>query len=69
MYPKALESLVPELLDAGALASSKSPQESYPWEYESDGLTYTLRFRYSGPGMNVSTYKPRASHWVCGGYL
>ena len=39
----------------------------YPLEYSADGMSYKLRFRYVGPGMNVCVYTPEEK-WRCSGY-
>jgi hypothetical protein len=70
-YPSDLENLVPELLPPSAIAVPEAPGERYPWEYETTGRTFVLRFRYAGssPGMTTCSYKSSKPMWVCGGYL
>jgi hypothetical protein len=70
-YPSALENLVPALLPPSALAVPDAPSERYPWEYETTGRTFVLRFRYAGssPGMTSCSYTSSKPAWVCGGYL
>jgi hypothetical protein len=43
----------------------------YPLEYKPDAgrVTYTLRFSYVGPGMNVCEWPPTGPGWHCFGYL
>ncbi len=63
-YPAALDALVPVYLDTLPRETVTGPLQ---YKLASDGSGYELSFRYTGPGMNVCTYKPDAS-WRCYGY-
>ena len=61
-YPAALEELVPRYL-------TELPGEvnGYPLEYRRAQESFSLEFRYEGPGMNVCAFTPEAQ-WRCHGY-
>jgi hypothetical protein len=68
-YPDSLGRLVPAFVEPEALATPTAPQEAYPWEYDRGiGSSFTLTFRYVGPGMNRCTYTGSSQRWACGGY-
>ena len=66
-YPATLAALVPMFLSDSALATPSRAQERYPWTYKLDGATYTLQFRYTGPGSNECTYMATSRRWQCSG--
>ncbi len=69
-YPYALESLAPKYLSASALGAADTASRVkllYPFEYESRGDSFKLRFRYTGPGSNECIYRSNAAKWVCSG--
>ena len=65
-YPDSLPQLVPAFAADSML---RAPVQTYPYEYRRTEDGYTLRFRYSGPGMNYCTWTPKARAWDCGGYF
>lgn len=63
-YPQDLEALVPVFLTEVPKGPGGQPFE-YRWVAPGD--SYSLTFRYTGPGMNVCTYTPEDA-WRCYGY-
>jgi hypothetical protein len=61
-YPQTLKSLSPAYL-----ADVPSEVNGFPILYQTTLESYSLEFRYTGPGMNVCTYTPE-SNWHCYGY-
>jgi hypothetical protein len=61
-YPSTLESLRPAYL-----ADVPSEVNGFPILYRTTQDSYSLEFRYTGPGMNVCTYTPE-NDWYCYGY-
>ena len=64
-YPGALADLTPQYLDSIPSIFTDSPQNP---TYEATDSTYTLTFRYTGPGMNECSYSPSGKDWICHGY-
>ena len=63
-YPQGLEALVPVYL----AEVPKGPNgQSFEYRWVAPGTSYSLSFRYAGPGMNVCTYTPETA-WRCYGY-
>lgn len=73
-YPAKLQQLVPRYIPSEADLWLTS--ERYPvfndlvrgFEYTRDGDAFTLRFQYSGPGMNDCVYDSRSKKWKSSGY-
>ncbi len=63
-YPQELSALVPVYLTE----VPKGP-DGQPFEYKwiAPGTSYSLTFRYAGPGMNICAYTPETA-WRCYGY-
>jgi len=65
-YPSSLNELVPKHL--AEIPVSPNP----PWPgnagYEKIKKTFTLAFRYSGPGQNICVYRSTEKKWSCLGY-
>ena len=70
-YPESLGSLVPRYLHASALAVPDREQERYPLEYQAleSGRSFTIGFRYVGPGMNTCEYRSVVAKWSCSGHF
>ena len=66
-YPPTLQALVPAFLAESALAMPSREQERYPWTYKLADASYTLEFRYTGPGSNQCTYLGATRRWQCSG--
>ena len=66
-FPATLEGLVPAYLADTALAVPSREQERYPWTYNLEDSSYTLQFRYTGPGSNECTYLGTTKRWECSG--
>jgi hypothetical protein len=53
----------------------RTPQEigatsaACPIEYREEGGTFSLSFRYSGPGMNACYYASESRKWKCAGWF
>lgn len=63
-YPQNLSELVPKYINGIPRAEGKRVPS--PVEYENQGISYTLKFNYTGPGFNWCTYTPE-KNWQCGG--
>jgi hypothetical protein len=61
-YPAALAELVPAVL-----AALPPEVKSMEITYAREGASYTLKFSYTGPGINHCSYTP-ADGWKCSGY-
>jgi len=61
-YPVLLKSLTPIYL-----ADVPSRVNDFPIIYQATQGSYSLEFRYTGPGMNICTYRPE-NKWHCGGF-
>lgn len=68
-YPDTLATLVPEFLSAEDLPAAGQPLDGCTFDYQRTDDGYQLRFRYTGPGMNVCTYTPATGRWSCYGYF
>ena len=73
-YPTKLAQLVPRYISSSSdLLLSR---DRYPvfndlvrgFDYSREGEAYTLRFQYSGPGMNDCVYHSRSKKWDSSGY-
>ena len=73
-YPAKLQQLVQRYISSQSDFSLT--RERYPifndlvrgFDYTRDGDAFTLRFRYSGPGMNDCVYDSRSKKWDSSGY-
>jgi hypothetical protein len=63
-YPATLQALVPELLTTSQLAP---PSGVSHFDYEPHGASFTLRFKYSGPGSNTCAFESSSRAWTCTG--
>lgn len=64
-YPASLNELIPTYLP-------QMPERATAFGIQytrASEKSYTLLFRYAGPGMNVCTYKSEAKAWSCYGYF
>ncbi len=64
IYPKLLEQLIPEYIQAIPLPKSEN---ATGLEYTSDGSSFTLRFGYIHPGYNKCAYFSTEKKWSCAG--
>ena len=73
-YPAKLQQFVPDYIPSQS--DLWLTRERYPvfndlvrgFDYSREGDAYTLRFQYSGPGMNDYVYNSRAKKWDSSGY-
>jgi hypothetical protein len=70
LYPDSLKALTPHLLSDTSLAAFPRLL-GYPLEYttSSDRRSFSLLFRYTGPGMNWCSWTDTSTAWRCGGYF
>lgn len=61
-YPQLLASLNPDYM-----IDVPGEVNGFPILYQRQQESYSLEFRYAGPGMNICTYTPE-NDWHCYGY-
>ena len=65
-YPSTLNKLIPNYLKSIPVpAGDKVPSEI---KYSIKKNEYTLRFHYTGPGVNNCLYSSKLKKWTCSGY-